>query len=135
MYRGLRDYIYYYLIICYFVYLWGCNLNIIEVSMWYFVLLLIKIRVNFIICKGLCNYVVGVRLYIYNVMIDRLIYVCYIVYYFIVFKYIIVVFMCLKGRNIKIEYINDKCKCEIYWYESIGENIIENFIYVLLINV
>lgn len=73
-----------------------------------------KIRVNFIICKGLCNYVVGVRLYIYNVMIDRLIYVCYIVYYFIVFKYIIVVFMCLKGRNIKIEYINDKCKCEIF---------------------
>lgn len=40
-----------------------------------------------------------------------------------------------KGKNIKIEYINDKCKCEIYWYESIGENIIENFIYVLLINV
>lgn len=68
-------------------------------------------------------------------MIDRLIYVCYIVYYFIVFKYIIVVFICLKGKNIKIEYINDKCKCEIYWYESIGENIIENFIYVLLINV
>lgn len=42
--------------------------------------------------------------------------------------------MCPKGRNIKTEHINDKRKCEILWHESIGENIIENFTYVLLTN-
>lgn len=67
-------------------------------------------------------------------MIDRSIHVCYIAYYFTVFKHTTVAFICPKGENIKIERITDKRKCEIHWHESIGENIIENFTYVLLTN-
>lgn len=73
-----------------------------------------KTRVNSIICKGPRNHVVGARPYIHNVMIDRSIHVCYIAYYFTVFKHTTVAFMCPKGKKIKIEHINDKRKCEIH---------------------
>lgn len=74
-----------------------------------------KTRVNSIICKGPRNHARNhARPYIHNVMIDRSIHVCYIAYYFTVFKHTTVAFICPKGENIKIERITDKRKCEIH---------------------